>query len=203
MNPPKRMSVFTATALGITAVLVTCIISSAVIVVYGMRVIDKKSDAILSTARSVIGELPALKAALPPALADAIRDERRPDYTENLKIAVEVNPTVGRDGQADTSFSVTNAGDAVVSTLALRVVGMDENARPVWATTEYIATPLAIDNEWRGPLMPHATRHASTHQWPSRRVSTVEYEVTELRLWKPATPETSELEATASAALVP
>ena len=188
MNGPKRMSVFTAIALGLSAVAITCIVSGSVIILYGMRIVDKKSDTLVGAARVLVEELPALRAALPPALADAVNDERRPDYRDCLKIEVGVKSDPTRPDRAETSISVGNEGDQVISMLALRVVVLDENSRPMSATTEYVATPLAIDNDWRGPLMPGSKRRFGRTVHCARPVGSVEYEVTELRLWKPETP---------------
>ncbi|MCK4658196.1 MAG: hypothetical protein KAV82_01625 [Phycisphaerae bacterium] len=185
MDAPKRMSVFTAIVLGISAILIVCIVSSSLIVLYGMRIVDRKVDRLVGTASVLIEQLPALKAALPPALADATRDERRPDYVNNLKIEVDMHSDPNRSRITETSISVTNEGDEVVSMLALRVVVLDHDGRPMSARTEYVATPLAIDKEWRGPLLPGSKRHATTTHYGSYPAGSVEYEVTEIRVWQP------------------
>ncbi len=187
MNGTKRMSVFTALVLGISAVAITCIVSGSVIIVYGMRIVDKKADTVVGAVRGLVEDLPALKAALPPALADAINDERRPDYAGCLKIKVDLQSDPAHDRAATMSASVTNDGDQVVSLLALRLVALDPDGRPIYATNEYVATPLAIDNDWRGPLMPGATRRFTKTHGCSRKAATVEYEITELRVWRPNT----------------
>lgn len=185
MHAPKRMSVFTATALGLSAVIITCVVSASAITLYGMRIIDKKADTLVGTVQVLVEQLPALKAALPPALADAVSDERRPDYADRLEIEVDMRPNAGRSNRAETSISIANEGDEVVSMLALRVVVLDKDGRPISGGTEYAATPLAIDGDWRGPLMPGSKRRiAKTHYCP-RQAASVEYEVTELRIWHP------------------
>ena len=69
----------TALSRGLSAVIITCVVSASAITLYGMRIIDKKADTLVGTVQVLVEELPALKAALPPALADAVSDERRPD----------------------------------------------------------------------------------------------------------------------------
>jgi len=183
----RRMSVFTAIVLGISAIVITCVVSASSIAVYGMYIIDQKTDTLVGAVQTLVEELPALHAALPPTLADAIRDERRPDYRDQLRIKVDVQPHPEHSRYTTTSISVVNEGDEVVSLLALRVVALDEKGRPRSATTEYVATPLAIDNDWRGPLLPGSTRQTTTTHYGSHQVDAVEYEVTELRLWLPET----------------
>ncbi len=184
-TPGKRMSVFTAIALGISAIAITCIVSASLIALYGMHIVDQKADTLIGTAQMLLEELPALRDALPPALADVLNDERRPGYVEHLKIEVDARPYPTRPDLTETSITVVNDGDEVISTLALRVVVLDETGRPISANTEYVATPLAIDNDWRGPLMPGSTRRATNMQYCPRGAGSVEYEVTELRVWKP------------------
>lgn len=190
--PRKRMSVFTATALGLSAVAITCIVSASFITVYGMRIVDKKSDTLVGAVQVLIEELPALKQALPPVLADAVSDERRPDYRDQLDIAATVHHDPERSRYPRVLLAVTNNGDEVISTLAVRTVVLDEEGRPVSATTEYVATPLAIDNDWRGPLLPGSTRRATTTHYCRHSAGSVECEVTELRIWCPETTETPE-----------
>ena len=202
MHAPKRMSVFTATALGLSAVIITCVVSASIITLYGMRIIDKKADTLVGTVQVLIEQLPALKAALPPALADAISDERRPDYADRLDIEASVRPHAGRSNRAETSISIANQGDEVISTLALRVVVLDEDGRPISGGAEYVATPLAIDNDWRGPLMPGSKRRiARTHYCP-RKAASVEYEITELRIWRPEQAATASVEPASADELI-
>ena len=135
VSPKRRMSVFTATALGISAIVITCVVSASSIAVYGMYVIDRKTDTLLGAVETLVDELPALRAALPPALADAINDERRPDYRDQLQIEVDVQRDTGHSRRATTSISVVNQGDRVISTLALRLVLLDQQGKPVYDAT--------------------------------------------------------------------
>ena len=185
MNVQKRMSVFTAIALGITAIVVTAIVSASAIVVYGMAIVDAKTDGVINTIETLVEELPTLKAALPPALTDAMADERKPDYRELLDINVDFQRSDTRDHVGETTISVSNNGDEVVSMLAMRLVTLDDEGHPISAGTEYIATPLSIDNEWRGPLLPGSTRRAAYVRYCADRAADVEYEITELRVWTP------------------
>ena len=57
-------------------------------------------------------------------------------------------------------LTIINKGDEIVSLLAVRVVALNSQGVPVREWTEVVATPLAIEGEWRGPLMPGNQRHA-------------------------------------------
>ena len=182
-QPVKRISAFGALVFGVTAVAITVIASGAAIVFYGMSIVDRKTDSVTETLKSVLEELPAIRAALPPVLADAVNDERRPDYARQLKIDVGLNPKTDRIGRPYPVISIENTGDQLVSMLALRVVAVDSRRNPLREWTEYLATPLAIEDEWRGPLLPGSTRRAILSRPCPKDTAAVECEVTELRVW--------------------
>jgi hypothetical protein len=192
MHPQKRLGTFAALALGLSAVAITCIVSASAIVIYGMGIVDSKTGDILDTVEAVVEEVPALRAALPPFLADAVNDQRRPDYTDCVDIQVDVHRSE-RSRSAPATITVLNDGDEVITTLAVRIVLLDDQGRPVTATTRYLATPLSIDNDWPGPLMPGATRHAAAYFPRIRGASAVAHEVTEIRVWTPHAAESPAL----------
>lgn len=74
--------------------------------------------------------------------------------------------------------------------LAVRVAALDARRTPVREWTEVVATPIAIDHEWRGPLMPGATRHVVLSSWrnfPADKADAllVAPEISEIRVWEP------------------
>jgi hypothetical protein len=189
-QPVRRISAFGALVFGLSAVAITIIASGAAIVFYGMSIVDRKTDTLTGTVRALLEDLPAIRAALPPVLADAVNDARRPDYVRQLKIEAALNPVGERAGRPCPAISVENAGDQVVSMLAVRVVALDAQRNPIREWTEYLATPLAVQNEWRGPLLPGSTRRAMLNRACPRDAAAVECEVTELRVWD-SSPEKS------------
>jgi hypothetical protein len=195
-QPVKRISALGALVFGVTAVAMTVIASGAAIVFYGMSIVDRKTDTLTGTVRAMLEELPAIRAALPPVLADAVNDERSPEYARQLKIEASLSPKTDRVSRPTPLVSVENTGDRLVSMLAVRVVALDESRNPLREWTEYLATPLAIEDEWRGPLLPGSNRRALLSRQCPKDTAAVECEVTELRVWneKPA-----EAMATASA----
>ena len=87
-----------------------------------------------------------------------------------------------------------NRGGELVSLLSMRVVVFDKDGDPVDEFNEWGATPIAADDEWRGPLMPGATRHiVSRYLGLGQMFSPAELqagvEITDVRVWKGATTE--------------
>src|SRR5262249_17857066 len=78
---------------------------------------------------------------------------------------------------------IHNRGDKVVSVLALRVVSLNGSDQAISDRTAYGATPLAIEDEWRGPLFPGSTRKIVVRC--PRGGGKVETEIAELRVWDP------------------
>ena len=182
-QPVRRIPFLSALIFGATAIAMTLIVSVASIVFYGMTMVDRKTDTLTGTVRQLLEELPAIRAALPPALADAISDTRRPDYASHLKIEAAMPVPAERGRPPIATVAVENSGDEVVSLLAVRVIALDAAQNPVREWTEYLATPLALDGDWRGPLMPGSTRRAVLCRTCPKEAVSVECEVTELRVW--------------------
>jgi len=69
--------------------------------------------------------------------------------------------------------------------MSLRVVVEDDRGVPVREITTYAATPLAADQNWRGPLMPGSKRRLSVGScWARDSDLTATVEITELRIWE-------------------
>ncbi len=86
-------------------------------------------------------------------------------------------------------MTITNRGHEVVSTLAIRVAAVSGSNVPLHEWTEVVATPIAIVDEWRGPLMPGATRHVVLSSRRFYQVApqdvTALTEFSEIRIWAP------------------
>jgi hypothetical protein len=181
----KRMSFLSVLVLSATAIIVTVILSASGIAVYGLGILDAKTDSLTGLISEAVRGLPEIRKALPPALADAINDERRPEYRDQLDVSVRL---VGadRDGYLRTVVEVTNRGDELVSLLGMRIVGLDGDGDPLFERNTLAATPLQIDDDWRGPLLPHETRRFSIWHYHLRNGTPVEvaYEITDVRVWR-------------------
>ncbi len=158
VTPRTRMSPMTALFLGMFFVGGLTIASATAVVLYTMRIIDQKAAGLLHFADHTIEGLPELLKSLPPALADMLHDRRAPEYASKIDVNVKfINDEAS--GALRPVLTIKNTGDEVVSMLTLRVAAVDASGTPRNDWTEVVATPLSIDNNWRGPLMPGATRH--------------------------------------------
>jgi len=156
--PRSRMSPITALIVGLFLFGGVGIASLTTVVLYTMRIADSNAAKLLHFAGNTVDGLPELLKSLPPALADVLNDRRAPEYASNIDVKVKfINDEAS--GMLRPVVTVTNKGTEVISMLALHVAAMDENGTPRNDWTEVVATPLTIDNDWRGPLMPGNTRH--------------------------------------------
>jgi hypothetical protein len=181
----SRMSFLTATVLGISGVLITAIFCGTGIVCYGMVVLNQRTGSLMGLGQAALKGLPELQKSLPPALADAMDDARTPDYAGKLEVTGRLVPDNGEEGAYRIVMEVKNHGDKVVSMLPLHVALMDSNGAPLMEWVEYAATPLAGCDEWRGPLMPGATRQIRTSRRSKKSDRTVACEISDVRLWNP------------------
>ena len=189
MNTHTRMSPLTALFLGIFGVGAVGIAAGATVILYSLHILDSKASALVGFAGHSVEALPALINALPPAIGDVLNDRRAPDYAANLEVSVRFVANEQNEGIRPV-VSVTNKGKEVVSMLAVRVAALDARKVPIREWTEVVATPLAIDHDWRGPLMPGATRHVVLSSWRSFPVDKADAllaapEISELRVWEP------------------
>ena len=163
MTGPTRMSPMTALFLGLFGIGAVGIASGTGIVLYGMRIANTNASLLLDLADTTIAGLPELIEKLPPALADLLDDRRAPEYVDNLDIKL----TFVSDEHSDRIrpvMTVTNNGPSVVTMLAIRVAALNQHNLPLQEWTEVVATPIAIDNDLRGPMFPGSTRHIVLHR---------------------------------------
>lgn len=188
MVPQKRMSPLTALVLGVSGVLAVAIASVSAVVVYGLNVAGGNTEAIVKFAENTVDGLPELLSALPPAVSDMLNDHRDPSYVEHIEVDAKLVPN-DDDSQYRPTLVVRNTGTEVVSMLAVRVAALGQDGTPCREWTELAATPLSLkDEDWRGPLMPGATRHIVMRGWqtvqaaPSSAITPV-VEIGDLRVW--------------------
>jgi len=193
MNAPshimvRKHSFLSSAAFGLSAIVITIILSGTGVLLYTVHLASDKSERIITLAQSAVRGLPEFQRSLPPALADMLNDRRQPDYASQLAITAKVTARPGSHGRTRTAIEVVNNGPEVVSLLSLRVVLLDEHDELLSESQEWAATPVAIENDWRGPLMPGSKRRfvcwrSCPHDVGPLDVVTPEIEITELRVW--------------------
>lgn len=185
---------FSTVAWGISMTAVTGIVCATGLGIYGLRIVDNKSDSILDFAENTVRSIPEIQKNLPPVLADALNDERRPDYVSKIKVSAAIVSGPDKRGNIRPAIEVTNTGDEVVSMLPLRITLTTAKGGGIAQRTRMAATPLGVaDEDWPGPLMPGATRKI-VQRFDIDRGSNpgeasdynIECEVSDVRVWKPA-----------------
>lgn len=194
MTGHTRMSPLTALFIGIFGVGAVGIASGTAIVLYGMRIIDTRATEVFGfadgTISTTLDRLPELIESLPKVVGDLLDDRRAPDYAANLDIDVDF--VVGeRSGGLLPVMTITNNGSEVVSLLTVRVAALNRHKLPVREWTEVVATPIGINNNWRGPLLPGKTRYvilgSGWRSIPEERAGdfTGAVEISDIRIWQP------------------
>ncbi|HUU85812.1 MAG TPA: hypothetical protein VM243_20130 [Phycisphaerae bacterium] len=195
----KKRSFFSTLAWGGSVLLVTVIACGTCLALYGMNIIDRKTDTVTGFVREAVRSVPDIIDSLPPVVADVLEDQRMPAYAEALDVSARLVrfERPGRRGQwIRPIIEVQNNGDELVSLLSMRVVILDEDGDPVDEVNEWAATPIAAARDWRGPLMPGAKRHiVSHHLYLGESVAQgelrAEVEITDVRIWKPEARQTT------------
>ncbi len=189
MESQRRTSPLTALFCGLFFMGAVIVAGATTVVLYGMRIVDKKTNTVLGLVQDGVGNLPAIIQSLPPAVEQALGDQRAPEYAKNLEIRAELVPT-SRSGGVAPVLTIKNAGGDVVSLLAVRVAALDARGIPQAEWTEVVATPLAFDDDWRGPILPHSTRHVVLSRWRAQSPEppggwTSVCEISDVRVWQP------------------
>jgi hypothetical protein len=181
----KRLSFPSVLCISGAAVAITLLSGVFGVGLYALRMVDRRADGLTGLVGQVAEHLPEWRAALPPALADAVNDERSAEYMKQLEVSARLLPDGAHRGRRRVIVEVKNNGDRIVSVLAMRFTGLDADDEPVTDWSTYPATPLQLDNEWRGPLMPREKRRLCMYRGDLGTAKSVEFEITELRVWKP------------------
>jgi hypothetical protein len=200
----KRGGFLSAVAYGFFGLLTAAVVSVAVLGVYAIHVVDRKLDTVLGLGTDVIRSLPEslpqIRKSLPPALADALNDERDVAYRENLHVEAHLVPG-SRDEYQQLVVNAKNNGDKTVTFMAVRVVLVDANDVPVRSLVVHAATPMTLDSEWRGPILPGSLRQCSEPLWRCPPDLKPQLEIADLRVW--SGPQPTPVEALAQAATAP
>ena len=199
----RKHTFLSSAALGFSAIVITLLVTCTAVLLYTVHLASDKSERVITLAQSAIRGLPELTRSLPPALADMLDDQRRPDYCKELAISAKATTQPDSHGRVRTTIEVVNKGREVVSLLSLRILILDGQNQPLCESQEWAATPLAADNGWRGPIMPGARRLFVCDRGGGSSVGhtndlNTEVEITELRVWNNPQDGTAPEQATAS-----
>jgi len=183
----KRHTFLSALAMGVSAIIIAFILSCTAVIIYGMNFAGEKTEELATLAEAAIRGLPELQKSLPPALADMLNDRRQPDYSSQLDITANTTLMPDQNGRLRTNVEVVNNGKEVVSLLSLRVVVLTSRNEIITESNEWAATPIAADDDWRGPLMPGSRRYfVTSHRglpvFYADELKT-EVEITDIRIW--------------------
>jgi hypothetical protein len=187
----RRHTFLSALVMGLCALAITMILSGTAVVIYGMHFVGDKSERIVtSLIEDAIQGLPVLQKSLPPVLGDLLNDRRQPGYCDQLEITAKTSVLEDRNGheRMRTEIKVDNNGQEVVSLLSLRIIVLDSRDEILTESNEWAATPIAADEDWRGPIMPGSHRHftVSHYRRPPDFILEdlkTEVEITDVRVW--------------------
>jgi hypothetical protein len=184
----KRHTFLSALAMGLSAVVITFIISLTTVIIYGIHFAGEKSERLVSLVEDAARGLPHLQESLPPVLADILNDRRQPDYRAQLEVNAKTTVEAERPRRLRTEVKVTNNGQEVVSFLSLRIVVRDSRDQILVESNQWAATPLAAEDDWRGPILPGSSRYfAFSRSVPYSGLPadglTTKVEITDIRIW--------------------
>jgi hypothetical protein len=173
--------------LGFFGTFCVVIVCATCVAIYGFKVVNDRLDNLIEMSPAALTALTNWQSALPPAVHDALHDRRMPEYRDKVRVTA----SLVRDWKTDRLIpivDVANEGDQIVSLMSLRLQIEDDENLPLQEFTVYAATPLAIESEWRGPLLPGSQRRFRAPQ--IRDLSpgelSVRWEISELRVWNVA-----------------
>ena len=169
----KKMSFLASLVWGTCSVIIVTIACASGIVFYGLHIVEKSID-----------DLPGIVKKV-PMLRDALSSERRIDYIDDLDIEIGFTDHPYYEDRMRAVATITNQGKELVSWLSIRVVVTDDMGNILDADVRTIATPVAIDDDFPGPLVPGGTRPFTICSFKRSDHPSAQYEVTDLRVWTP------------------
>ena len=187
----KRHTFLSALVGGICGLAITIVLCATAVTIYGMHFVGDKSEKIVtSLIEDAIQGLPVLQKSLPPVLGDLLNDRRQPGYCDQLDITAKTTVQRDRDDheRMRTEVQVVNNGQEVITLLSLRIIVLDSHDEILTESNEWAATPIAADEDWRGPIMPGSHRRFIVSH--NRRAPDfipedlkTEVEITDVRIW--------------------
>lgn len=180
----KRMSFLASLVWGISSVIIVALLCSAGVLFYGMSIVDGQSSHVLALLMDgPLDDLPAFAKSV-PMLADAIQNQRVPEYAEKLDVRVSFSKDPHYENRLVPVVTVANKGQQLVAWLHLRLVVRDSHGNIVGEEGRYVATPVSFDeHDAPGSIMPGAIRTLSMGSFQAVDDPTAEYEITDIRVW--------------------
>lgn len=163
---------------GFFGLLTTCVLCGSGLGFYALHTFRASGGDVAAVVGRIAESLPEWQKALPPALADAVNDVRAADYVAQVNVTAQV--VESRRDRVKVLIEATNKGARTVSMLALNVQPTNSSGVPSSTQVVYAATPLAISDEWPGPIMPGSTRKVV--RWMSAAGEDARAEIAELRV---------------------
>jgi hypothetical protein len=195
----KKGGVLTTLISGIFGTLILLILCAAGLGFYSLHLIDRNMRDFFGPENKFVEALPRLGQAV-PMLGDLFSDGRMPGYRPHLQISARLDRPTNPDGQARVIVEATNRGDHTVTLLTARIVLLDASGDPLAESRCFIAAPLTFpEDQWRGPLLPGATRRFCQPVAAPPQATGAELEITDLRVWVPQTAPTGSAPASPEA----
>ncbi len=169
----KRMSFLASLVWGTCSVIIVTVACASGVVFYGLHIVEKSIDDLPSIIKKV------------PMLRDALSSERRIDYIDDLDIKIDFTDHPCYTDRMQAVATITNGGQELVSWLSIRVVVNDDMGNILDADVQTIATPMALDDDFPGPLVPGGTRRSTICSFKRNDHPSAQFEVTDLRVWAP------------------
>lgn len=184
----KKGGFLSAFAYGLFGFLTATVVCATGLGFYGLHVANNSAGEIIGIGGNLIESLPEWREKFPPVLSDMLKDRRDQTYRENVELDVRLadEPISGHDHYRMLVINATNRGDETITLMNVRVVLLDENDVPIRSESTYAATPVTIEGEWRGPLLPGATRRCGIPIWKCPDNLKPAVEITDLRVWDAA-----------------
>jgi hypothetical protein len=183
MGNSTRMSPLTAFFIGLFFLGGLIVSAITVVTLRGMNMFDRNVALVIELAEGTLENLPeALENASP--LISRFVGERNLEYAGNIGVTVQLSPRPGGK-TLRPALQVVNKGSLPINLLTIRVAALTAQNVPISEWTEVVATPIGIENDWRGPLAPGQTRYVVLRRgWelPEEYATTVTlaYEVVEV-----------------------
>ncbi|MCA9244951.1 MAG: hypothetical protein KDA32_13415 [Phycisphaerales bacterium] len=160
MNPGPSVVVrkggfFSALVTGFFGFLITVVLAVTILGVAAMWVFDSRVTQLFGFAETAVRGLAGWRETFPPALVDALDDRPANDYWSNVDVGFEFVQDERRPRMAVT---IQNHGAETISLLTLQVLLRDEAGVPVHDFMLPVATPLPLDDDLPGPILPGSTR---------------------------------------------
>lgn len=152
METRKGMSAATAFFLGMWTTGSVAIAGGTVVLLCALNVVDGKIGDFVRLGRDAVGNVPNVVNALQPLLGDAFNDQRNLAYAKQIEVQVHSPSAIRNCGRP--SLTIRNVGPDVISRLTVRLSAVDESGSTRYEWTEMAATPIAINNHLRGPILP-------------------------------------------------